>query len=48
VTNDGRLKVLDFGLAKLTQPEPALVGVSALPTTPPWVNFDLCLLTFDL
>lgn len=35
VTNDGRLKILDFGLAKLTQPEPAAAGLSALPTTPP-------------
>jgi Tol biopolymer transport system component len=35
ITNDGRLKILDFGLAKLTQAEPALAGMSALPTTPP-------------
>jgi eukaryotic-like serine/threonine-protein kinase len=35
VTADGRVKILDFGLAKLTQPEPALAGASALPTTPP-------------
>ena len=34
VTGDGRVKILDFGLAKLTQAEPALAGVSALPTTP--------------
>jgi serine/threonine protein kinase len=34
VTNDGRVKILDFGLAKLTQTEPALAGISALPTTP--------------
>jgi eukaryotic-like serine/threonine-protein kinase len=34
VTADGRVKILDFGLAKLTQAEPAFVG-SALPTTPP-------------
>lgn len=35
VTSDGRLKVLDFGLAKLTQPDAGLAGASALPTTPP-------------
>ncbi|HMB81523.1 MAG TPA: protein kinase, partial [Vicinamibacterales bacterium] len=35
VTDDGRVKILDFGLAKLTQPEPSLAGVTALPTTPP-------------
>jgi serine/threonine protein kinase/Tol biopolymer transport system component len=35
VTKDGRVKILDFGLAKLTQAEPALGGVSDLPTAPP-------------
>jgi serine/threonine-protein kinase len=35
VTSDGRVKILDFGLAKLTQADPALAGLSALPTTPP-------------
>jgi eukaryotic-like serine/threonine-protein kinase len=35
VTTDGRLKILDFGLAKLTQLEPALAGASTLPTTLP-------------
>ena len=30
VTTDGRVKILDFGLAKLTQAEPALAGASAL------------------
>ena len=35
ITADGRVKILDFGLAKLTQPEVALAGISALPTTPP-------------
>jgi len=35
VTADGRVKILDFGLAKLTQAEPAFATVSALPTTPP-------------
>ena len=34
LTTDGRVKILDFGLAKLTQPEAALAGASALPTTP--------------
>jgi Tol biopolymer transport system component len=32
VTSDGRVKILDFGLAKLTQAEPALAGLSVLPT----------------
>jgi Tol biopolymer transport system component len=32
ITSDGQVKILDFGLAKLTQPEPALPGASALPT----------------
>jgi serine/threonine protein kinase len=35
VTSDGRVKSLDFGLAKLTQSEPGIAAVSALPTTPP-------------
>jgi eukaryotic-like serine/threonine-protein kinase len=35
VTSDGRVKILDFGLAKLTQAEPAVSALSALPTTPP-------------
>jgi len=35
VTTDGRVKILDFGLAKLTQPDAALAGASALPTKPP-------------
>jgi eukaryotic-like serine/threonine-protein kinase len=35
VTTDGRVKILDFGLAKLTQSEAAFAEVSALPTTPP-------------
>jgi len=29
------VKILDFGLAKLTQAEPAGAALSALPTTPP-------------
>jgi Tol biopolymer transport system component len=35
VTGDGRVKILDFGLAKLTQAEAAVAALSALPTTPP-------------
>jgi serine/threonine protein kinase len=38
LTTDGRVKILDFGLAKLTQPEPAVALASALPTTPPQTN----------
>jgi serine/threonine protein kinase len=34
VTNDGRVKILDFGLAKLTETEP-VGGLSQLRTTPP-------------
>ena len=33
VTSDGRVKILDFGLAKLTQPEPQSAGHSALTTS---------------
>jgi serine/threonine protein kinase len=35
VTADGRVKILDFGLAKLTQPEPAFADITALPTMAP-------------
>ncbi len=35
ITADARVKILDFGLAKLTQPEPGFAGASAMPTTPP-------------
>jgi hypothetical protein len=35
VTDDGRVKILDFGLAKLTQPKSSLAAATALPTTPP-------------
>src|SRR5207253_10195709 len=35
VTQSGRVKILDFGLAKLTQADPALAGLSALQTNPP-------------
>ena len=34
VTTDGRSKILDFGLAKLTQAEPAFAAMSQSPTTP--------------
>src|SRR5579863_1534172 len=34
VTKDGRVKILDFGLAKLTRPEDSSVGQTSLPTTP--------------
>ena len=34
ITGDGRIKILDFGLAKLTQDQPASATVSALPTLP--------------
>src|SRR5262245_36392337 len=32
ITVDGRVKILDFGLAKLTQSEPMFSGMSGLPT----------------
>jgi Tol biopolymer transport system component len=35
LTTDGRAKVLDFGLAKLTEREHPELTLSALPTTPP-------------
>ena len=35
IITNGRVKILDFGLAKLTQPDPALAGASALPTKLP-------------
>ncbi len=35
VTNDGRVKILDFGLAKLTQPEGASASATNLPTVTP-------------
>ena len=35
VTDDGRVKILDFGLAKLSQAEPALAGLSVLPAAAP-------------
>ncbi len=35
VTEDGRVKILDFGLAKLTQVEPPSASLSVLPTAAP-------------
>jgi hypothetical protein len=43
VTSDGRVKILDFGLAKLTQAEPSAAAASALPTTPPNTQAGLVL-----
>ena len=34
VTTDGRVKILDFGLAKLTEDQSAFAGFSQSPTTP--------------
>ena len=34
ITADGRVKILDFGIAKLTQPDAALSGLTVMPTTP--------------
>jgi serine/threonine-protein kinase len=38
LTTDGLVKILDFGLAKLTQAEPALSLASSLPTISPQTN----------
>jgi Tol biopolymer transport system component len=35
ITRDGRVKILDFGLAKLTHEEATAAAASVLPTTPP-------------
>jgi Tol biopolymer transport system component len=35
IDTTGRVKILDFGLAKLTEPQSAMVGSTALPTQPP-------------
>jgi Tol biopolymer transport system component len=35
VTADGRLKILDFGLAKLIEEAPSLLSASVVPTSPP-------------
>src|SRR5687767_3339367 len=34
ITHDGRVKILDFGLAKLTQPDSPLIGGTNVPTAP--------------
>src|SRR5262249_30500192 len=34
ITKDGRVKILDFGLAKVTRPESSAARGSAIPTTP--------------
>jgi len=34
ITADGRVKILDFGVAKLTQPDAALAGLTVMATTP--------------
>ena len=34
ITQDGRVKILDFGLVKLTRPEPTGTALTNLPTTP--------------
>ena len=34
ITRDGRMKILDFGLAKLVQSEPQPGAITSLPTTP--------------
>jgi len=34
ITSDERVKILDFGLAKLTQPDPVFAAASAMLTTP--------------
>ena len=43
ITVDGRVKILDFGLAKLTESEPVVSFASALPTTPAQTNSGVVL-----
>jgi Tol biopolymer transport system component len=46
LTTDGRVKILDFGLAKLTQSDGALAGMTTMPTTPPTSQPGLVMGTF--
>jgi Tol biopolymer transport system component len=43
INKDGRAKILDFGLAKLTQPEGGVAATSNLPTTPVQTQHGLVL-----
>jgi len=43
VTTDGRVKILDFGLAKLIEADPAVAGMSARATAPPQTQPGLVL-----
>ena len=43
VTSDGRVKILDFGLAKLTQPEKANASQTNLPTVTPGTEAGMVL-----
>jgi serine/threonine protein kinase/Tol biopolymer transport system component len=43
ITTDDRIKILDFGLAKLTQDQPAFGAASALQTAPPHTEPGLVL-----
>ena len=38
MTATGVVKIVDFGLAKHAESEPALTGMSRLPTTPPMTD----------
>jgi serine/threonine protein kinase/Tol biopolymer transport system component len=43
LTADGRVKILDFGLAKLVQTDTAMAGLTDLPTAPPQTDPGLVL-----